>query len=117
MQAARCRMHVQITSDASACMQVMQVDIGAYNDNWRTKNEGAESRISTFADLAMELVSPYGSLRAPERIALSQEEAFWALTGEDPDLLKHGRLLTVRVIWVQDKLAGLVTDNGACTCM
>ena len=70
-------------------------------------------RISTFADLAMELCQPYGSLRPPERTALTEEETFWALTGEDPTLLKPGKLVTARVMWVKQHTAGLVTDNGA----
>ena len=94
------------------CVQVMQVDIGMYDTDWQDRNPGKESRISTFADLAMELVRPYGSMRPPERLDLTEEETFWALTGEDRYFLKPGKLVTARVIWVKKDLAGLVTDSG-----
>lgn len=90
----------------------MQVDIGMYDADWRDRNETSQSRISTFADLALELVRPYGSVRPPERLDLTEEQCFWALTGEDRFLLRPGKLISARVIWVKKDLAGLVTDNG-----
>jgi hypothetical protein len=90
----------------------MQVDIGMYDADWQERHGGKESRISTFTDLAMELIKPYGSVRPPERLDLTEEECFWALTGEDPFLLKNGKLVSAKVIWVKRDLAGLVTDNG-----
>lgn len=100
-------------------MQVMQVDIGMYDSDWQERHGGKESRISTFTDLAMELVKPYGAVRAPERFDLTEEQTFWALTGEDRNLLLRGKLVSAKVIWVKKDLAGLVTDNGTqlfCPC-
>lgn len=99
----------------------MQIDIGMFDTDWQERHGGKESRISTFADLAMELVKPYGSVRPPERLDLTEEQTFWALTGEDRHFLKAGKLLTAKVIWVKKDLAGLVTDKGAlnllCMCI
>lgn len=72
----------------------------------------APSRVSTLLDLSMELVKKYSDFRRPERIPLTERELFWALTGESEQTLREGKLITARVIWVQQNVAGLVTDNG-----
>ena len=93
---------------------MLQVNIAAVHNAWAAKHpEQAHSKLSTFLDLSMELAAPYADLRAPERVDLDEAEQFWALTGESPESLREGRLLTARVMWVQPELAGLKTDSGA----
>lgn len=60
----------------------------------------------------MELVKKYSDFRRMERTPLTEQQLFWALTGETEQTLRAGKLITARVIWVQQNVAGLVTDNG-----
>jgi transcriptional accessory protein Tex/SPT6 len=94
-------------------MQVMQVIMDIFETRWREKTETTQSRLSTFIDLAFELVAPFRDPRAPERPPLTEQELFYALAGETPETLRDGTLLTARVVRVMDDHAFLRTDSGA----
>jgi hypothetical protein len=96
---------------------VLQVNLWAVHDLWAESHpDETGSKLSTFIDLSMELASAYCDFREPERQALTEEEQFWALTGESAATLRPGKLVTVKVVWVQDECAGLKTDSGARAC-
>ena len=96
-------------------MQVLQVDLGAVHRLYLENHpDEPHSKLSTYIDLAMELTSAYRDFRPAEREPLTEVEQFWALTGESPTSLREGRLLTVKVVWVQAETAGLKTDTGVC---
>lgn len=103
--------------DARVSVQVIAVDMSVFDmlSNTSVLPDGSPtpSRISTLLDLSMELVKRYSDFRRPERIPLTERELFWSLTGETEQTLREGKLVTARVIWVQQNVAGLVTDNGA----
>ena len=97
---------------------MIAVDISVFDSMWSTTHPLADgspapSRVSTLLDLSMELVKRYSDFRRPERVPLTERELFWALTGETEQTLREGKLVNARVIWVQQNVAGLVTDNGA----
>eukprot|EP00892_Ulva_mutabilis_P012129 jgi/Ulvmu1/9289/UM050_0038.1 len=97
--------------------KVIAVDISVFDSMWSNTHpmpdgSPAPSRVSTLLDLSMELVRRYADFRRPERVPLTERELFWALTGESEQTLREGKLITARVIWVQQNVAGLVTDNG-----
>jgi hypothetical protein len=95
-------------------VQVMQVNIAALHTAWAKKHpQQTTSKLSTFLDLSMELAAPYQDLRARDRVDLTEAELFWAVTGESPQTLGEGKLISAWVVWVQAEAAGLKTDSGA----
>ncbi|BDA45673.1 Transcription elongation factor SPT6 [Coccomyxa sp. Obi] len=63
-------------------------------------------------DICFELVQPYGELRL-EAKRLVEEEVFWLLTGESPETLKEGRLVTATVMSAgRDDARVRLTDFG-----
>ena len=89
------------------------VNLSAVHNLW-LENTGSEGiKLATFIDLAMELVAHYRDPRPAERAPLTEEEIFWALTGESELTPRVGMPLTARVMWVQPEVAGLKTDSGA----
>lgn len=108
---------MQWSHQMHVCVQVIAVDMSVFdmlsNTSLLPDGSPTPSRISTLLDLSMELVKRYSDFRRPERIPLTERELFWSLTGETEQTLREGKLITARVIWVQQNVAGLVTDNGA----
>jgi hypothetical protein len=94
---------------------VLQVNLGAVHSLWlKQHGEDQGLKLSTFIDLSMELTCQYRDFREGERAPLTEEEQFWALTGETPESLRPGKLITAKVVWVQAECAGLKTDSGVC---
>ena len=90
--------------------QILKLDLPKINQ--LRLDEGKPHLLSTLLDLQMELMAPYGELRLKERPGMTEEEEFYALTGETPTSMMAGRLVQATVIWVGRDQAKLRLDNG-----